>query len=101
MYATRVREYDEAFKEFVETLCRSDMVLKAFLVGSRARGDNLPYSDYDVVVVVPSGSDKLSTAEQLRRLRKKSFPLDLIVLYRDELEDPVYSEMLKNAIELC
>ena len=101
VYATRVREFDEAFKEFIEILCRSDIVLKAFLVGSRARGDHLPYSDYDIVVVVPSGSNKLLTIEQLRRLRKKIFPLDLIVLHRDELEDPIYSEMLRNTIKLC
>lgn len=101
IYAKRVREYDKAFKEFIEALCKSGMVIKAFLIGSRARGNNLPYSDYDVVVVIPDNSDKLSTIEELRRVRKKSFPLDLIALYKDELEDPIYNEMLKNAKKLC
>ncbi|MEL9908629.1 MAG: nucleotidyltransferase domain-containing protein [Desulfurococcus sp.] len=101
IYIERLKIYEEAFREFVEALCRSDKIIDAFLVGSRARGDNLPYSDYDIVVVVPSNIDKLSVAEELRRLRKKSFPLDLIPLYKDELNDPIYSEMLRYARKLC
>ena len=101
IYAEKLKTYEEAFREFVEVLCKSDKVVEAFLVGSRARGDNLPYSDYDIVVVVPNNTDKLLVAEELRRLRRKSFPLDLIPIYKDELDDPIYSEMLRHAKKLC
>ena len=101
VYRRRIAEHDIAFKEFVEVLCRNEIVLEVYLVGSRARGDYLPYSDYDIVVVIPDNKDKLTVIEQLRRLRKKSFPLDLIALHSSELNDPIYSEMLKYAKKLC
>ena len=72
------------------------MVLEAYLIGSRARGDHLPYSDYDVVVVVPPGIDKLEAAERLRKLRRRPFPLDLIVLHSDEARDPLSAEILRE-----
>jgi len=97
----RLSEWEEAFREYVERLCREEIVLEAYLVGSRARGDNLPYSDYDVVVVVPPSIDKLEAAERLRKLRKRSFPLDLIVLHGDEAEDPLFEEMLREGKRLC
>ena len=99
--ARRLSEWEEAFREYVERLCREEIVLEAYLVGSRARGDYLPYSDYDVVVVVPPGIDKLEAAEKLRKLRKRSFPLDLIVLHRDEAQDPLFAEMLREGKKLC
>ncbi len=99
--ARRLSEWEEAFREYVERLCQEDMVLEAYLVGSRARGDHLPYSDYDVVVVVPPGIDKLEASERLRKLRKRSFPLDLIVLHSDETRDPLFAEMLREGKVLC
>ncbi len=99
--AERFRSWNRAFEEFVERLCREEIVLEAYLVGSRARGDNLPYSDYDVVVVIPPTLDKLDVIVKLRLLRTGSFPLDLIALYPDELEDPLYREMLRYAKRIC
>lgn len=101
VYARRLSEYDKAFGEFVEVLCKDDRVIDVLLTGSRARGDALPYSDYDVIVVIPDNSDKLSLVEELRRLRRRSFPLDLIAIHESELRDPLYSEMLRNSMKLC
>lgn len=100
MYARRMKSWEEGFKEFVSVLCM-DNVLEAYLVGSRARGDYLPYSDYDVVVIVRESSDPLEEAVRLRRLRKHSFPLDLIVLTPSQASDPIYDEMFRTAIKLC
>ena len=99
--AGRPRECEEAFREYVEKLCRHPLVLEAYLVGSRARGDHLPYSDYDIVVVIPDGVDKVEAAVVLRMLRERSFPLDLIPLYPGEKSDPLYVEMLRDAKRLC
>ena len=99
--AKRIREWNDGFREFVERLCREEIVIEAYLVGSRARGDNLPYSDYDVLVVVPDDLDKIEAAIKLRRLRRKSFPLDLIVLWASETADKVYAEMMRGAKKLC
>ena len=99
--ARRLSEWEKAFREYVERLCREEMVLEAYLVGSRARGNHLPYSDYDVVVVVPPGIDKLEAAERLRKLRRRPFPLDLIVLHSDEARDPLSAEILREEKKLC
>ena len=99
--ASRLRTWDRAFKKFVSSLCREDIVVEAYLVGSRARGDYLPYSDYDVVVVVPDNVDKFEAVVKLRSLREESFPLDLIVLHASEISDSIYAEMMKNAKRLC
>ena len=101
VYAARLKGWEEAFRDYVRRLCGSRLVIEAYLVGSRARGDNLPYSDYDVVVVVPEAVDRVEAAEELRRLRRKAFPLDLLVLHPDEVSDPIYAEMLRRARRLC
>ena len=99
--ARRMAEWEEAFRGYVERLCRDPLVLEAYLVGSRARGDNLPYSDYDVAVIVPPGTDKLEAAERLRLLKRRPFPLDLIVIDREEAREPLYRRMLEEGKPLC
>ena len=99
--ARRLKQWEEAFNDFVKALCRDPNVLKAYLVGSRARGEALPYSDYDVVVVVPDGLDKLEEAVRLRRLRERPFPLDLIVIHVSEENDKLYEKMMEKARRLC
>lgn len=47
------------------------------------------------------GADPLEVAEKLRLMREGSFPPDLIVLTEDEVEDPVYREMLEGRRKLC
>jgi len=99
--AERVRGWSEAFEEYTKNLCRESIVVEAYLVGSRARGDHLPYSDYDIVVVVPDHVDKLEAAYRLRRIRKKSFPLDLIVLHTSETTEKLYTEMMRDSERIC
>jgi len=99
--AERVRGWSEAFEEYTKNLCRESIVVEAYLVGSRARGDHLPYSDYDIVVVVPDHVDKLEAAYRLRRIRKKSFPLDLIVLHISEKTEKLYTEMMRDSERIC
>lgn len=58
------------------------------------RGINLPSSDFDIVVVVDD-SDLLDVVESVSLLRKEGIPLDIVILHSDELDDPIYMEMLK------
>jgi len=99
--ARRLQGWEEAFRLFAERLCRHPLVAEAYLVGSRARGGWLPYSDYDVLVVVEDGVDPLEAAEELRRLRGEGFPLDLLVVERSRLRDPLIARMLEGARKLC
>lgn len=97
----KVGSWYREFENFVKELCRNDHILELYLVGSRARGNNRPSSDFDVVVVVKDDYDPLAVAETFRLLRRAFFPLDLIVICRRELKDPVYTEMLSQAKKLC
>jgi predicted nucleotidyltransferase len=71
-------------------------VEEAYLVGSRARGDWTPSSDFDVAVVVGDDVDPVDVATRVRLLRG-SIPLDVVEIRRGELGDPVYAGMLKYA----
>jgi predicted nucleotidyltransferase len=97
----RVSEYERRFREFVEELCRSGLAEEVYLVGSRARGDSTPSSDFDVVLVVDEGRDPVDVATRARLLRREAFPLDVVVLRRSEVGDPIYGEMLRDARRIC
>ena len=99
--ARKVESYERGFKEFTQLLCSSGLVVEAYLVGSRARGDSIPSSDFDVVVVVEDDVDTVDVAIRLRLLKRTSIPLDIIVLRRSDLDDPVYREMLRDAKRIC
>ena len=74
----RVSEYEKRFREFVEELCRSGLAEEFYLVSSRARGDNIPSSDFDIVIVVDDDRDPIDVATKARLLRRESFPLDML-----------------------
>jgi len=99
--ARKVESYERGFKEFTQLLCSSGLVVEAYLVGSRARGDSIPSSDFDVVVVVEDDVDTVDVAIRLRLLKRTSIPLDIIVFRRSDLDDPVYREMLRDAKRIC
>ena len=99
--ARRVEGYGKAFEEFTKELCASNLVEEAYLAGSRARGDWETSSDFDVVVVVRDDVDPIDVATRVRLLKGKSMPLDVVVLKRSELGDPVYAEMLRYARRIC
>ncbi len=98
--AERLRRGDELLAEYVERIAERFPEARVLLVGSRARGDHLPYSDYDIVVVLPRVGDRIEAMVELRRLKPRGLSLDLIVLGEDELGDPLVAKMLENAVPL-
>jgi hypothetical protein len=38
---------------------------------------------------------------KIRLLKRESIPLDIVVLKRSDLEDPLYRETLRNAKRIC
>lgn len=56
---------------------------RAYLYGSRARGDALPSSDVDVLIVVPNNVDRLKVLHQARRLVPNTL-VEINVLNEDE-----------------
>ena len=99
--ARRVLSWEEEFWAYVKVVCGSGLVKELYLIGSRTRGDHATSSDFDLLAIVERGADPLEVAEKLRLMREGSFPPDLIVLTEDEVEDPVYREMLEGRRRLC
>ena len=94
--AKRIKESEKLLCEYVEKISNAYPKSTVILFGSRARGDHLPYSDYDIAVVLEEVKDKLTTIVTLRKLKPRGLPLDLLVFQVDELSDPLILEMLKK-----
>jgi len=88
---------DELLRGFVSSEYPSSTIV---LFGSRARGDYMPYSDYDVAVVFRKVPDERELMLRIRGLKPGGLSLDLLVLSVDDLSDPVIREMLKGCVIL-
>jgi len=92
----KVRKGDKLLREYVERIVKEYPESTVILFGSRARSEALPYSDYDVLVVLKDVENKLLIIEELRKLKPRGLPLDLMVISLRELNDPLISAMLKG-----
>ena len=90
----------EAFEEYIERLRGAYPRSTIVLFGSRARGDHLPYSDYDVALILPGSVDKLGEAVRARSLKPPELPLDLVILEPGDLDDPIIARMLEGCMVL-
>jgi len=105
---------DRLLRILGESISKGDELLRGFasrvsseypsstivLFGSRARGDYMPYSDYDVAVVFRKVTDERELMLRIRGLKPGGLSLDLLVLSVDDLSDPVIREMLKGCVIL-
>lgn len=91
----RMKE-EQLLIEYIERIKRNYPRSTIILFGSRAKGGQLPYSDYDIAVVLENIDDKLEMTIKLRRLKPHGLDLDLIVLDKRELEDPMIKAMLEE-----
>ncbi len=94
------RGLDGLLHSYVEALKRVYPASAVLLFGSRARGDHLPYSDYDVALVLPSVGDPLAEAVRARSLKPPRLPADVLVLALDQLRDPLVERMLRGCVVL-
>ncbi|MEM4806118.1 MAG: nucleotidyltransferase domain-containing protein [Thermofilaceae archaeon] len=96
--AELLKRQNELLDEFVKNVAERLGRCAVLLFGSRARGNHLPYSDFDIAIVVEEAVDKLSLIEELRALKPRGLPLDLIIFEREDLKSPVVKKMLEGAI---
>jgi len=96
-----IREQDKLLRVFIERVKAAHPEARVYLIGSRARGDNLPYSDYDVLIILPKVDDRIETITRLRRLKPLGLNLDLLVLEESETRDPLVKKMLEGAKRLA
>ncbi len=59
------------------------------LFGSYARGDFVPDSDVDMLVVLPFEGKNWRVASEIRKRARPSFPLDLLVRTPEQLNEQV------------
>lgn len=90
-----VRERHRLFESYVERIVgffggRVTLIL----FGSRARGDEMLSSDYDLAVVVEGEVDVLGLTEILVKMRPRGLPVDVVVFQKEELGDPLVTRML-------
>ncbi|MCD6358083.1 MAG: nucleotidyltransferase domain-containing protein [Thermoproteales archaeon] len=92
----RVRRWGELLALYVERIKALYPRSRIMLFGYRARGDELSYSDFDVAVILDEPGDRLSLTEELRKLKPRGLPLDLLVLSSEELNDSLVAHMLEG-----
>jgi hypothetical protein len=91
---------DELLRGFASRVSSEYPSSTIVLFGSRARGNYMPYSDYDAAVVFRKVPDERELMLRIRGLKPDGLSLDLLVLSVDDLSDPVIREMLKGCVIL-
>jgi len=101
--ATVSNVIDQLVRKIVETV----HPLRIILFGSAARGDSGPSSDLDLLVVMPQGTHRRKTAQELyRKIRGVGVPSDILVATPTDLErhkeDPglIYRTILEEGREV-
>ena len=82
---------------FVRNISLKYPKVTIILFGSRAQNTQLPYSDYDIAVIFEKVDDRIRLIEDIRRMKPRGLPLDLIVLAKEELSDPIIARMFRKS----
>jgi predicted nucleotidyltransferase len=89
----------------IKSVVKSFGNYEVFLFGSRARGDNRPGSDYDIIVVVTKGMDKKSKLLLIgnitEMLARKGIDADVLVRSQGEIniQKEWFGSVVNNALE--
>ena len=90
-----VIRYSDEFQRYIRKVIEAlGDTCSIVLFGSRARGDNMESSDFDVAIIV---KDELSTFDVLDKvvvIERGCVPVDLVVLKISDLERGVIRKML-------
>lgn len=92
----------EVLDEIVRRIVETAHPHRIILFGSAARGDIVPDSDLDLLVVMPDGTHRRHTATEIfRSLRGIGFPKDVVVVTDGDVRDYRHnpSLVLRPALE--
>lgn len=97
----------EQLNNLVKRIIDASHPLRIILFGSIARGEDRPYSDLDIMVIMPNGTHRRETARKIyRHLLGFGVPVDIIVATPEDIEKYsgssglIYKEALKDGKEL-
>ncbi len=91
----RLLRQNELLEEFVGRIAERFPRSLIILFGSR--GEGRPDSDYDILVVLDSEGDVYERIVELRSLKPRGIPVDVIILSPEEVRDPCYRENAEGA----
>jgi len=94
---------DETTNELITRIKQVVATVKVIVFGSAARGSMAPDSDIDILVVVPDGTHRRRTCQQIHRhLIGFNVPVDVVVATVSDLENNkenpglIYRSILKE-----
>lgn len=92
-----VATYEKQFQSYIKDLVR-ELRGKCSIVlfGSRARGDNVESSDFDLAIIIKDDMNALEFLEKAAKLNKTGVPVDLVVLKEEDLEKGTIRKMLEG-----
>lgn len=93
----KIKVREAVLKEFVERIACKYPESIVLLFGSRARGGELPYSDYDLAIILKDVEDTLNIVENIRMLKPKCLGADIVVLGIKDIRDPIVVKMLNES----
>ena len=96
----RNRGLEQLLYEYVNALAKLYPNSTILIFGSRARGEYLPYSDYDVMIIVKDLNNKVEETINAYKVKPHKLPVDLVLIDMSELEDPVIQKMLKQGYKI-
>ena len=78
--------FESILKETVRRICSVVQARRIVLFGSASRGQMTANSDLDILVVVPSGTHRRRTAQQIyRNMIGVGFAADIVVVTEDDV----------------
>lgn len=86
-YKKEIDSTEDILNDIVKRIIKIVHPIKIILFGSAARGEMGPNSDFDLLVIVPSGIHRRRTAQKIyRNLIGVGFASDIIVITEDDLK---------------
>ncbi len=85
----------EELREVVGAIAAEYGMVRVYLIGSRARGDNRPDSDYDFCVLEPRGTGMFKMAGFFQKL-KEALGTDVDIVSERVLGDDDFSKGIIN-----
>ena len=92
----------QAIDELVRRIVEAVHPRRVILFGSAARGEMGPNSDLDVLVIMPDGTHRRRTAQEVyRRMWGFGFAKDIVVVTESDVQEYGTNPymMIKNALE--
>jgi len=96
----RLTKLDELFHKYVKALSNLYPYSTIILFGSRARGECLPYSDYDIMIIIKDINDKIERVVNAYKIKPPELAVDLVLISEKELEDPIIEKMLREGCKI-